>query len=206
MLILLISTVTDGSGGDWRHLEPDSKAVGLSARVKRGEREAFEEMFDIYFEKLRRYAYYRTGDMDTAEDLAAEALTKGMESISGFEDRGDTLGPWLFGIIRNLLSRHREQASKAVHVELDESVACDERDGPESSVLETLTHEQLYRALEKLPDEQREVILLRFMERYDVRTVARITGKKPGAVRALQFRATTALRRILLIDKAEGYA
>ena len=206
MFILLISTVERGPGDNWRQVRSDRSGGGLSARAKRGEREAFEEIFDIYFEKLRRYAYYRTGDMNTAEDLAAETLTKGIESIGSFEDRGGTLGPWLFGIIRNLLSRHREQTARIAYVELDESLACDEREGPESSVLEMLTHERLHRALEKLPDDQREVILLRFMERYDVRTVAGIVEKKPGAVRALQFRATAALRRLLMTEEVERYA
>ena len=57
--------------------------------------------------------------------------------------------------------------------------------------------EELYAAMNRLGDEQREVLLLRFMEGFDVRTVAKMIGKKPGAVRVIQHRAVQALREIL---------
>lgn len=175
----------------------DAELADIASRARRHEPEAFEQLFDLFFERLRRYAYYKTGDLEMAEDLAAETLTKGLESIDGFEDRGGTVGAWLFGIERNLLARHRESASKAKLVELDDALPAGRELEPESTVLEGIGHEELYRALAALPDEQRDVILLRFMERYDARTVGRLLGKGPGAVRAMQFRAIENLKKAL---------
>jgi len=170
--------------------------VDVAARAKRYEPDALARLFDLYFEKLRRYMYYKTGNLDRAEDLAAEALTRGIESIEKFEDRGGTIGAWLFGIARNLLARERESDGRAEMVELEERFPAEEEEQPEKILLVELSHEELYEALSRLPDEQREVVLLRFMEGYDVKTVAQIIAKKPGAVRALQFRAVRALQKM----------
>ncbi|MBU1672681.1 MAG: sigma-70 family RNA polymerase sigma factor [Actinobacteria bacterium] len=170
--------------------------VELAERARLYEPEAFGEMFDLYYEKLRRYMYYHTGDLDASEDLASDVLTTAMEKIEGFDDRGGTLGAWLFGIARNLLARRREAASKSSQVELDEASAVPVEQTPEDLVLEADSHESLYEALSRLPDEQREVVLLRFLEGYSVKEVAGMIGRKPGAVRALQFRAVRALGRM----------
>jgi RNA polymerase sigma-70 factor (ECF subfamily) len=193
MLVLLISTIgTPSKKG--RDLISTQELIDIAEKVKLYEPEALTRLFDLYFEKLRRYIYYKTGSLETAEDLAAEALTKGIESIDGFKDRGGTIGAWLFGIARNLLAREREAADKAEMVELEDELPVEEEDQPERLVLVKLSNEELYQALSRLPDEQREVVLLRFMEGYDARTVGEIMGRKPGAVRALQFRAIQALK------------
>jgi RNA polymerase sigma-70 factor (ECF subfamily) len=177
-----------------RDLISSQELIDVAAKAKLYEPEALSRLFDLYFEKLRRYMYYKTGSLERAEDLAAEALTKGIESIGSFEDRDGTIGAWLFGIARNLLAREREAAGKAEMVELEDQFPIEEEEQPERLVLVKLSNEELCRALSCLPDEQREVVLLRFMEGYDAKTVGRIMGIKPGAVRALQFRAIKALK------------
>jgi len=193
LLILLISTIEPPSKKG-RDLISSQELIDVAAKAKLYEPEALSRLFDLYFEKLRRYMYYKTGSLERAEDLAAEALTKGIESIGSFEDRDGTIGAWLFGIARNLLAREREAAGKAEMVELEDQFPIEEEEQPERLVLVKLSNEELCRALSCLPDEQREVVLLRFMEGYDAKTVGRIMGIKPGAVRALQFRAIKALK------------
>lgn len=195
MLILLISTMeTPPRKG--RDLISSQELIDIAAKAKLYDPEALSRMFDLYYEKLRRYMYYKTGSLDRAEDLAAETLTKGIENIGNFKDRGGTIGAWLFGIARNLLARERETAGKAEMVELDEQLPVEAEDQPERITLVQLSNEELYRALGRLPDEQREVVLLRFMEGFDAKTVGELMGKRPGAVRALQFRAIQSLKEM----------
>jgi len=195
LLLSLISTVNNLGAGS----ESLSKRglIEVAAKAKKRDPEAFAILFDTYFEKLRRYIYYKTGDLDAAEDLASETLVEGLESIDRFEDRGGTIGAWLFGIARNVVARKYEDLGKARAQELEEGMAGEEDSIPENVVLSQLNNEELYEALSMLPDEQREVILLRFMEGYSAKKVGRIMSKRPGAVRALQFRATRALGRVL---------
>jgi RNA polymerase sigma-70 factor (ECF subfamily) len=191
----LIST-TEPSSKKERDLISSQELIDVAEKAKLYEPEALAQLFDLYFEKLRRYVYYKTGSLEKAEDLAAEALTKGIEGIGNFKDRGGTIGAWLFGIARNLLARERETAGKAQLVELEDELPVEEEEQPERLVLVKLSNEELYDALSRLPDEQREVVLLRFMEGYDAKTVGEIMGRKPGAVRALQFRAIQALKEM----------
>lgn len=197
LLILLISTLNVGPEKEGDSIR-ESDLAEIASRARRRDPEAFGQIFDLFFEKLKRYAYYRTGDMQLAEDLASETLASGLESMEKFTDRGGTLGAWLFGIERNLIARHRESSGRAEVVELSDEVPSGDGEAPEALALDRLTHEQLYGAMRRLPAEQRDVVLLRFMEKLDVKTVARLMGKRPGAVRALQFRAIAALRRILV--------
>ena len=195
MLILLISTMEPPSKKG-RDLISSQELIDVAEKAKLYEPEALTRLFDLYFEKLRRYMYYKTGSLDKAEDLAAEALTKGIENIDNFTDRGGTIGAWLFGIARNMLARERETAGKTEIVELDEQLPVEEEEQTERLILVQLSNEELYRALSRLPDEQREVVLLRFMEGYDAKTVGDLMDRKPGAVRALQFRAIQALKEM----------
>lgn len=203
MLILLISTVEPPSNKG-KDLVSNQELIDIAEKARSYEPEALARLFDLYFEKLRRYMYYKTGNREKAEDLAAEALTKGIESIDRFNDQGGTIGAWLFGIARNMLAREREADGRAEMVELPEEMPLGEQMQPEHLVLVKLTNEELYQALNRLPEEQREVVLLRFMEGYDAKTVGKIMGKRPGAVRALQFRAVNALKGMFEPQGAES--
>lgn len=197
MLLFLISIVETGIKGGSADRPSKELLVDIARRARRYDPEAFAALFDIFFEKLRRYIYYQTGDLDVADDMACEVMEKALESIDGFTDRGGTIGSWMFGIARNLLARRRQLAGRTGTVELDEETAVDEEALTESLVLRNEGFEELYAAMNRLGNEQREVLLLRFMEGFDVRTVARVIGKKPGAVRVIQHRAIQALREIL---------
>lgn len=175
-------------GADWDPVEIASRARGYDP-------EAFAALFDAYFEKIRRFAYFHTGDEHLADDLASEVFSQALESIGGFTDRGGTIGPWLYGIARNVIASHfRSSAAKPV-VPLDQAAVVPSGDCPEDEALANLSYEGLYSALSVLPEEQKAIIVMRFIEGYDVKTVARALKKRPGAVRTQQHRAIGALRK-----------
>ena len=73
----------------------------------------------------------------------------------------------------------------------------DQETGPEEVADIRLTHDRLLDAMPHLTEDQRQVILLKFIEGFDNREVAAVLDKSEGAVRVLQHRALTALRRAL---------
>lgn len=172
----------------------DRDLVEIASRARGYDPEAFAALFDIFFEKIRRYVYFHTGDEDLADDLAAEVFSQAIESIGGFTDRGGTIGAWLFGIARNVVASHFRSAAAKPVVPLGDAAVVPSEDCPERQALETLSYEGLYRALEILPDDQKAILVLRFIEGYDVKTTAKILGKRSGAVRTAQHRAIAALR------------
>lgn len=177
---------------------PEQELIEVAERAKGCDPEAFSRLFDIFFERMRRYMYYHTGSVDAADELASEVFASALESIGNFEDRGGTIGHWLYGIARNLLSEHFRAEGRVVRGLLEPAALASDPADPESYALDRLDHEDVYRAVDRLPDEQREVVILRFIEGYRVREVASVMDKTPGAVRALQHRAMASLRRIFL--------
>lgn len=181
-------------GTDW---DP----IDVAARAKDRDPDAFAALFDRYFEKIRRYVFFQTGDIEAADDLAAEVFRQALESIDNFSDRGGSIGSWLYGIARNMIAAHFRTTGKANTTPLDEAAPIADPRAPERLVIERATYQQLYQAISRLPEGQREVVILRFIEGYRVNAVARILGKRPGAVRAQQHRAVAALRRMYEVDE-----
>lgn len=180
---------TAGSGGHGVDLRD------LAARAKRREADAFALMFDLFFERLRRYAFYRLGDLDRSEDLAADVIRLAIENIERFDDRGGSLDAWLYGIARNLVARQFKEARVKPLVSIEDAPVLSGGERPDERVMRDLSYLELYDAISRLTDEQREVVVLRYIEGLNSKTVAAIVGKNSGAVRGIQHRALQALRK-----------
>jgi RNA polymerase sigma-70 factor (ECF subfamily) len=180
---------------------PDEETVaGLVARAIRRDRDAFGALYDLYFERIYRYVRLKAGDPHEAEDLVATVFLHAWRAIEQFTPQSDgAFQAWLFRLARNALvdyyRRRREHTTlEAVEErELPREVIFD----PESALEWRLTVEELEQALQALTEEQREVILLRFVAGLSAREVGTIMGKQEGTARGLQFRAIEALRRAL---------
>jgi RNA polymerase sigma-70 factor (ECF subfamily) len=175
-------------------LGSESDPVGMVPGGAGDEARYFGAVFDEFFEKIRRFAYFHTGDEHLADDIAAEVFARAVENIEKFTDRGGTVGPWLYGIAKNVVAGHYRSSGSRPTAPLDESFRAPADACPEPVVLRNLDHEGLYQALSTLGVVQRTILVLRFIEGYDVKTVARIVGKSSGAVRVQQHRALALLR------------
>lgn len=168
----------------------------LIQRAKNGDPAAFAEIYDRHQPAIYRYVFYQVGDTATAEDLTADVFVRLVERIDSFTYRGHPLLAWLYTIARNLITDHRRRAGRSLSVPLDERLVASQVDLEETVDLR-LTQHRLAAAIAHLTEEQRQVILLKFVEGLDNKTVAQILSKSVGAIKALQHRALAALHRIL---------
>jgi len=168
----------------------------LIQQAKAGDPDAFAEIYDRYQPTIYRYIFYRVGDEATAEDLTSEVFVRLVEKIDGFTYRGRPLLAWLYTIARNLVTDYYRQSGPPHFLPLEEGLVADSGN-PEAAAEHALAQQRLARAIARLTEDQRQVILLRFVEGLDNKTVAQVLGKPVGAVKALQHRALAALRRIL---------
>jgi RNA polymerase sigma-70 factor (ECF subfamily) len=141
-----------------------------------------------------RFAFSIAGDPDSAEDIAAETYLRAWKARESCRAGGEPVS-WLLAITHNcavdLLRSRREQ------VALD-SIADPEDPGcDETSALSETDVDLIHHAIRRLTPEQQQVIFLRFYEEMPHDTVAARLGRTPNAVRALQFRALSRLKRIL---------
>jgi RNA polymerase sigma-70 factor (ECF subfamily) len=161
----------------------------LVERAKRGDRDAFGELYRLYHARLFRVARLHLGDLgDGAEDAVAETFLRAWAALPRYRDTGAPFVAWLFGIARHVvldeLARGRRVVPRAEPPELTRGWTVDDR----------LT---LAQAMERLPAEQRRVLELKYLGGLRNAEVASALGKSKGAINAMQWRALEALREIL---------
>lgn len=186
-------------------LPADESEAALVARAIRRDAEAFGELYNLYFERIYRYVRLRIVNALDAEDVTATVFLSAWCGIERFAPKHDaSFAGWLHRLAHNaLVDRYRRAR---VTVSLDASDAdphASVSSNPEAELEWRLTLWELHAALQKLTDEQREVVLLRFVEGLSAREVGDIMGKQEGTVRGMQFRAIEALRRALSLAKEE---
>ncbi|MBI3160367.1 MAG: sigma-70 family RNA polymerase sigma factor [Chloroflexi bacterium] len=169
---------------------------GLVRQARSGDANAFGLLYDAYVDRLYRFIYYRVSDVPLAEDLTSKVFLKAWENLPGYRDRGLSFGAWLFSIARNTVIDHYRTAKQEPSLETVGPIT-DESIDLERSLSESLQSDRLAEALRKLTDEQREVLVLKFIIGYSTEEIARLMKKRPGAVRALQMRGLQALERLL---------
>jgi RNA polymerase sigma-70 factor (ECF subfamily) len=177
----------------------DSAVVAEYEIVRRAQEydePALQSLYETYFPKVYNYAFLQMGDVQASEDLASDVMLKMLESIHKYKFQGLPFSAWVFRIARNrLIDLHRRRRRRG-EVDLNESLA-GTLASPHALAERAIERGQLQVALRYLTDEQRQVIVLKFIEGFDNRSVGKIMGRSEGAIKSLQHRALGALRRIL---------
>jgi RNA polymerase sigma-70 factor, ECF subfamily len=169
--------------------------VRLIQRAKQGDPTAFAELYDRHQPAIYRYIFYQVSDAATAEDLTSEVFVRLVEKIDHFTYRGRPLRAWLYTIARNLVTDYHRRAGRFPSFSLDERLMAD-IDTPEETAEQRAAQRRLAAAIARLTEDQRQVILLKFIQGLDNKTAAQVLNKSIGAVKALQHRGLAALRRI----------
>lgn len=149
----------------------------------------FGDIYEIHFELIYAFVARRVRDRDTAEDLTADVFHKALASLRNYESRGAPFAAWLIRIAANAVADQYKRAARE---------APGPEDPPEPAAnpdLEATEHRaHLFRLVNQLPSDQRQVIFERFVEQRSIREIAQQFGRSEGAVKQLQFRALQNLR------------
>jgi len=143
-----------------------------------------------------RYFYYRSVTREDAEDLTSEVFVRVVNSIKG---QKGYFPAWLISIARNLLTDYYRKRGRSRETSLEEIE--EPSSDSDKNEKDTLHPDDLRKMLDFLTEEQKQVIVLRFIEGNTNEEVAKTMNKSIGAIKALQFRALSALKVIL---KKEG--
>ncbi|MEO7427849.1 MAG: RNA polymerase sigma factor [Acidimicrobiales bacterium] len=161
----------------------------LVERARNGDRDAFAELFRIHHGAVFRVARARLPHA-LAEDAAAETFARAWVALPRYRPTGAPFASWLYGITRNVaIDMVRRNQRSEPQAEPDTGVVDPWADRDDLLALAA--------ALEALPEEQRQVIELKYLMGLTNDEVGAALGKKPGAVNAQQWRALRALERIL---------
>ena len=147
----------------------------------------FVEIYERYVDRIYSFVSRRTGNRAAAEDITSQVFEQALGALGRFEWRGLPVSAWLFRIASNALADHWREHSRAVQ---------EARGVPDPLELEDIERRiALYQQVERLPDLQRRVIHLRFVEEKSIREVAAALDRSEGAVKQLQLRALENLRK-----------
>jgi RNA polymerase sigma-70 factor (ECF subfamily) len=163
-----------------------------------GDRSAFAALYDRYVDVVFRYVLFRVGDRELAEDVTSETFLRALRRIESVSYQGRDVGAWFVTIARNLVLDHVKSSRFRLEVataEVDDSRPADS--GPEQQVLSKVTRTALLQCVGQLGDDQRECIVLRFLQGLSVAETAKVMARNEGAVKALQHRAVRRLAQLL---------
>lgn len=174
------------------------RLIALVELARQGDKDAFGLLYDHYQASVYRFLYYRTRSQALAEDLTSETFFRALRSMNSFRWQGKDFGAWLMTIARNLTTDHFKSGRTRLEMTTEDmSPHDDTTEGPESAVLAGLTNEALLTALTKLPDEQRECLIMRFLQGMSIAETAKALNRSDGAVKQLQLRGVRNLAKLL---------
>jgi RNA polymerase sigma-70 factor (ECF subfamily) len=169
----------------------------LLAQAKQLDPAALEALHRQFYGPVARYIQFKVNDPRTVEDLSGEVFVRVLEGLRKGYGWQDSPRGWIMGIARNVVVDYYRKRERVTEVMLDPALTAAENGDPTQFTLKNEQHEQLRRAIGQLTDEQRDVILMRFMEGIDIKGVAKAVNKSPGAIKGLQFRALRALADLM---------
>jgi RNA polymerase sigma-70 factor, ECF subfamily len=178
-------------------LAPEFDEVGVVEAAKRGEQEALSALYEHYFPKVYRYAATRLATTEDAEDVTEEIFLRIIDNIGSFAWRGLPFGAWVFRIARNEIVSHvRRQKVRGNIAPLSEFIPDHSPDHTLVVEME-LTMVTVRKAMERLPEAQRQVVSLRFGSGLSVSETAQALGKTENNVKVLQHKAIAKLQQMV---------
>ncbi len=179
------------SAASSRRAKPE-EGSGRTAGRRRSSGSLQDELV-VHVTALRRYALLLVGDPSEADDLVQEALTKVLVQTRAWKPVRD-LRAYLFATLHNVfIDGHRRRSRMPTDVSIEAIVG---RVSTPASQIDRLEVRDLVRALGKLPDEQREVVLLIGFEGMSYREAARVLGVPIGTIMSRLSRGREALRHM----------
>ncbi len=173
----------------------------LIQKARAGDEIAFGMVYDLYFEKVYRFVYYRVNHRQTAEDLVAEVFTKAWNKLPEIQNP-NLFNAWIYQIARNLVIDFYRSRKFEVDIQTLENVLEYEENILERTNLQ-FQQKIMLAALKKLSPDQQIVIKLKFLDELDNSEIAKILNKSEGAIRVIQHRAIVELKNILSNQKTD---
>ncbi|MEV4596350.1 sigma-70 family RNA polymerase sigma factor [Amycolatopsis sp. NPDC049253] len=183
------------------------EAWDLVREAQEGDSSAFGKLYDRYVDVVYRYALFRLGDRELAEDVTSETFLRALRRITSVSYQGRDVGAWFVTIARNLILDHVKSSRFRLEVVTDEvsepgaapvsAVGPAAQAGPEQQAIAGATRAELLRCVAELGEDQRECIVLRFLQGLSVAETAQVMHRNEGAIKALQHRAVRRLAQLL---------
>lgn len=176
---------------------------------KSGDNFYFEKIYRHFLSKIYRYIFLKILDKETVEDLTSEVFIRVYKNLNRVNLNAVTIKVWIYKIAKNLIIDHFRTSQNRMNIKsLDEYFEGDiNRESLDKALVDTgeiapedgqFKNEKLIGALNSLPEMQREIIFLRYVEGMDFRSISLILNKSEISLRTLKFRAIKNIKNRLI--------
>jgi len=170
----------------------------LVARAIQRDRTAFTALYERCVDQVYRHVYYRVSSHTDAEDITQEVFVRAWKAIHKYKSTGTPFVAWLTIIAGNLIIDHYRRQQKVVMTnEIPENQPDQQILEPEKQAEVDFTKAIIKKAVLKLKGDKQRVILMHFIDGLSYKEVAKALNKSEGAIRVIQYRALSDLRRWL---------
>ena len=147
----------------------------------------FAELYEENFGRVWAFVIRRVPHRAAAQDITSEVFHQALANVGKFEWRGVPFAAWLYRIAANAIADHFANSARERSAEAEETV-------PPHEIEDIERRASLYRFVDRLPADQRRVLVMRFAEERSIREIASAIGRSEGAVKQLQWRGLQTLR------------
>lgn len=173
----------------------------LITKAKDGDREALNTLISCYWRPIYRFIYSKLGNEDDAKELTQDTFMKAFRSLPRYKVMDIPFKSYLVRIALNSVTdfwRRNGRAPQLVNINEYQGSIIDVRENPEEHTLRLEGQEQIANLVERLPEEQCQVIKLRVVLGISIRDAAIQMNKTEPAIKMLQQRALQNLRKMCL--------
>jgi RNA polymerase sigma-70 factor, ECF subfamily len=165
----------------------------------------FTELYEAHLRDVYSYAYYRIGNHHDAEDITEQTFLQAYRHFERAqrESNGRPLRPWLIRIAHNLAANYYRDRSRRPQTNLEDAGILSAPLDTERVVEEREEVKEVLEGVQKLPEDRREALIMRFALDMDNREIARALGRSEGATKVLIHRAIKQLEQRLNQEDSE---
>jgi RNA polymerase sigma-70 factor (ECF subfamily) len=179
-----IQQENDLSGADERSL------VQAACRDRR----QFDALYERYIERIFNYLYSRLGNVQDAEDVTSQTFLAAYEALGRYRQDG-YFSAWLFTIARNKAMDYYRKKKHLTDVQISEEISTDT--DPLGGVIVSEQNQMLRKLIDQLPEEEKELLRLRFLAELSFASIAQMLQRSEAAVKKSTYRVLARLHNQL---------
>jgi RNA polymerase sigma-70 factor (ECF subfamily) len=183
--------MNDNTGEDVNG-KSESELIALACQ---GNAEAFGALYEQYIDQIYNYIYFRTSNGKDAEDICSRVFLRALNHIERYEDRGYPFSAWLYRIAHNLVVNWYRDSERVEEISLLDQYPPPTEDGSVEERIEKIDEkEQLLKVINRLPEDRKELLILKHVEGLTNFEIGQIMDRTEGAIKALYHRTLETLR------------
>jgi RNA polymerase sigma-70 factor (ECF subfamily) len=192
--------------GESRPQSPPPNSDGRSADMPEAalvtqakeDAQAFGILYERYIDRIYAYVFNRVRNQQDAEDLTERTFYRALSRLHTYEDRGLPFSAWLYRIAHNLVANWHRDQNRRRFLSLDDlRLPGRKRSEPETVIEQIEEQEALWAAIERLPEDRKDLLIQKFGNQLSNLEIGALMGKSEGAIKSLYFRTLAALRKDL---------